>query len=304
MIIYYNNGYNIDLGLLNIVHPFDGLKYRKVEKNIKNLPDIQIVSPTAPISNEIINKFADSLMRLLLYKKRYILKALEVPYIPLLPFSFVDRKILSPMRWAVSGTLEAAIKALDGNTCWNLSGGYHHASRASAEGFCVYNDIGIAVMELREKGLLTNTDKILIIDIDAHHGNGNAFTFLEDENVTIFDIYNNDIYPNSILSKNRVNINIPLKINTMGIEYLDKLETGLNSLTSDYKIAFIIAGTDVIKSDPLGGLSLTVDECVKRDQFVINKLNQLSIPSIILGGGGYSKESSEIMISSITNLYK
>ena len=80
------------------------------------------------------------------------------------------------MRWGVAGTLEASKAALAGKNCWNLAGGYHHASQRSAEGFCLYNDIGIAHQELLKTGLLKSDDNILIIDVDAHNGNGNALT--------------------------------------------------------------------------------------------------------------------------------
>lgn len=304
MNIYYHPRYNINLGILNILHLFDGRKFEKVFNGISNLSDIKISTVSEPISQETINEFVGDLMQRLLPSKRYILLALEVPYIPLLPFSVINKRILEPMKWAVSGTLEAASCALAGKNAWNLAGGYHHASKSSAEGFCIYNDVGITIENLIKRGSLSDRDRILIIDIDAHHGNGNAYVFMENKNVTILDIYNNEIYPKGDYTKERLDINIPLKSRTNGEEYIRKLQYGLDEIQGGYTIAFVIAGTDVLLNDPLGGLGLTVSDCVIRDQLVLEKMQSLSIPTVFLGGGGYGKDSAPTIIKSVTNLYQ
>ncbi len=84
--VFYNKKYNIDLGLFKALHPFDGSKFRTVAESIKGLEMVQVISPLAPIMDEEINSFVDSFQKLLLKKKRYILRALEVPFIPLVPF--------------------------------------------------------------------------------------------------------------------------------------------------------------------------------------------------------------------------
>ena len=304
MIIYYHPRYNINLGILNSLHLFDGKKFEKVFKSISNLENVNISSVSGPVSQGTIDEFVGDLLRRLLSSKRYILQALEVPYIPLLPFSIINNRILEPMKWAVSGTSEAAAGALSGKNAWNLSGGYHHASKSSAEGFCIYNDVGIAVESLLKNNAISHQDNILIIDVDAHHGNGNAYVFMDNNRVSILDIYNNDIYPKSDYTKERVNINIPLRSKTRGDEYLTKLATGLNGIQGNYKIAFVIAGTDVLDSDPLGGLNLSISDCVSRDKIVISKLQSLSIPYVFLGGGGYGKDSAPAIIESISALYQ
>ena len=103
MNIYYHSQYNISLGLLNYLHPFDGRKFSRVFKAIKVLDGINIRQPNRPVSQEVVNNFVDVLQRRLLHKKRYILRALEIPYIPLLPFSVIDKRILLPMRWGGGG---------------------------------------------------------------------------------------------------------------------------------------------------------------------------------------------------------
>ncbi|MBI3229951.1 MAG: histone deacetylase [Burkholderiales bacterium] len=219
MKIFYSPHYNIDFGWLNRIHPFDGCKYAKVYAAIKDLPGVAIEEVAQAITLDEAREFANDLLKLFYVNKRYILNALALPYISLLPFSYIDRKILLPMRWAVAGTLAAAKHALQGNNSWNLAGGYHHASRAACEGFCIYSDIGITVRQLRQQGLLAAEAKILIIDVDAHHGNGNAALFKEDKNVFLLDAYNKDIYPQGIpadITKERVNIAFPLATGTNG----------------------------------------------------------------------------------------
>lgn len=303
MKIYYNQSYNIDLGILNRLHPFEGNKFCHVFDAIKDLESIEIVSPENAIAQQEINNFVDALLELLLQKKRFILRALEIPYIPFLPYSLIDKRILSPMRWGVAGTLDAARTVLKGENCWNLSGGYHHASRASSEGFCIYNDIGITVDILKREGVLGEKSKILIVDVDAHHGNGNAYVFMENRNVTILDIYNNSIYPQNEYTKERLDINIPLISGTNGEIYLSKLSNGLQGLNGDYDLAFVIAGTDVLSIDPLGGLNLTIDDCVERDTVILQKLSSLSVPAVFLGGGGYSADSAKAIAGSLKRLY-
>ena len=297
--VFYNKRYNIDLGLLNRLHPFDGMKFQKVEAKINQLENISVCESQNAVTDEQINEYVDDLQKLLLKKKGYIFKALEVPKIPFVSFSWLDRKILFSMRCAVGGTLAAAKSALNGISSWNLAGGFHHASKSASEGFCIYNDIGITVQQLRKDGTLIEGNKILIIDTDAHHGNGNAYSFMDDSSVTLLDIYNGQIYPNNPYIKERVNINVPLANGTSGKEYLPKLEQALSELTNEYRLAFVVAGTDVLATDPLGGLQLTIDECATRDVMVAKRLNELKIPFVFLGGGGYSKESAQAMASGI-----
>jgi histone deacetylase 11 len=302
MNIYYHSEYNIDLGLFNRLHPFDGMKFSKVFEAISKKPGISIRHPGKPISQAAIDAFVSETLRPLLKVKQYILSALELPFPPAVPFSIIENKILLPMRWAVQGTIDAMQDALGGSISWNLFGGYHHASADFAEGFCVYNDIGIAYFEHLKAHRIGEDDRILIIDVDAHHGNGNAQIFIDSGNVTIVDIFNDDIYPKSPLTKQRVDIAVPLHTAALGREYLKELEAALNRIHGDYRMAFVIAGTDVLASDPLGGFRLTVEEVVHRDFMIFEKLRQLSIPAVFLGGGGYSEDSVKATTESLSSL--
>jgi histone deacetylase 11 len=143
----------------------------------------------------------------------------------------------------------------------------------------------------------------LLIDVDAHHGNGNAYTFMDNRNITILDIYNDDIYPQSEYTKERVDVSVPLHGGTPGDRYLAALESALKQLRGDYRMAYVIAGTDVLDSDKLGGFKLTVEDIQNRDALIYRRLNALSIPFVFLGGGGYSKQSADAIVKSITNCF-
>jgi len=305
MKVIYSEQFNIDLGLLNYLHVFDGSKFRKIHNGLKSVHGVEFVAPDGPVSIDVIDAFLSRIMRHRVRNKNGILQALEVPRIPFVNFSFLDKKVLRPMRWGVAGTIFGASKSLEnGGAYWNLSGGYHHAMQQNMEGFCVYNDIGICHQQLVSNGLLSADSRILIIDTDAHHGNGNAYTFMDNDHVTILDVYNASIYPTSSYSRDRVNVPVQLKPGTEGETYLERYREALSKLDMDYRLAFVVAGTDVLFSDKLGGLRLRISDVAEREKLTLDVLNQRSIPTVILGGGGYSKESAKAVIQAISECSK
>ncbi len=300
--VFYDEKLNIDLGLLNYLHPFDGMKFYKIYQDILDNKNLTFHSTAEPISLEIVNEFANELIGMLITEKVPIMRALAIPAIPFVKFSYIDCKVLLPMRYAVNNTLKAAQLALKGQNCFILSGGYHHASQHSMEGFCIYNDIGITYQELIKSKLLNASDKLLIIDTDAHHGNGNARTFMDNHNVTILDVYNESIYPLTYSTRERVDIPVPLPAKVTGDVYLASYQDALNKLTGEYKIAFVVAGTDVLQTDKLGGMNLVIEDVVKREMITLQHLKTLGIPVVFLGGGGYSRESAKAVSGAINEL--
>lgn len=301
MNIIYSKKYNIKIGLLRYLHPFDGSKFQAIYNGLKNSDNIHFIEPADVAPMEMIDNFLSSTMRQRIRNKTDIFQALEVPRIPLMSFSFLDRKVLSPMRWGIAGTLLGAQKAIEEKSIyWNISGGYHHATQENMEGFCIYNDVGICYQQLLLNGLLSAEDKILIIDTDAHHGNGNAQTFMENKKVTILDVYNSQAYPHSRSTRKRVDISIPLPPGVDGEMYLRQYSAALEELDDDYSLAFVVAGSDTLISDKLGGLSLTIDDVAEREKRTLQALHKRAIPSVILGGGGYSQDSATCVIRAIS----
>ena len=206
------------------------------------------------------------------------------------------------MRWGVAGTILGARNALKNRGIyWDVSGGYHHAMQQRMEGFCIYNDVGICHQQLVKERLLAPNAKILIIDTDAHHGNGNAYTFMENRQVTILDVYNAGIYPTSGNTRDRVDISVPLPPGTDGQTYLRLYSEALEKLDDDYALAFVVAGTDTLTKDKLGGLCLSIADVAEREKLTFQVLEKLSIPAVILGGGGYSRYSAKAVVQAISS---
>lgn len=299
MQLIYDKDYNYRLGLLQYLHPFEGEKFAQVLSMVNDL-GLSVISPNSMVSEETIDEYLNELMRLKVRNKEFVFRALEVPKIPFISFNYLHKKILKPMRLAVAGTILGAERALDsGGVMWNLSGGFHHASYQFMQGFCIYNDIAIAHQQLIKNGRLSTDDKVLIIDVDAHHGNGNAFSFREQANVHLLDMYNEDIYPLSGFTREQVDFPVPLTSGTLGKEYLARLSSALELTDSDYALAFIVAGTDVLAEDKLGGLGLSVEDVAAREKMILEHLQKHKIPAVVTGGGGYSKQSAKAVSAAI-----
>lgn len=304
MKLFYHDQYNYRLGMLARLHPFDGTKFERAFAELRGNKSLEFSSPQAPVDQSLIDAYVNRLVSRYLRNKNILFQALEVPRIPLVTFSWLDKKVLLPMRWGVAGTIEASKAALSGHNCWNMSGGYHHASHDSIEGFCIYNDIGIAYKALVDSKDLALEDNIIIIDVDAHHGNGNAATFYENKHVTLLDVYNADIYPTTPSTRARVDFGVPLNSGVGGEEYLSKYADALNALKKQcsekkYRMAYIVAGTDVLSSDPLGGMGLSVEDVAERERMTLQMLQSLSIPAVFVGGGGYSKASADAIVAGV-----
>tara|TARA_Y100000310_G_C20653498_1_gene800734 strand:+ start:51 stop:812 length:762 start_codon:yes stop_codon:yes gene_type:complete len=184
---------------------------------------------------------------------------------------------------SVGGTYETAKQALENGAAVNLAGGYHHAFPDREEGFCFFNDVAVAIEKLREEGLVK---KVMIVDLDVHHGNGNASIYQSDRDIVIFDMFQGDIYPST---KYDVEFPIKLRAGTDDSSYLSVLSQLSGALTRvEPDIVFYLAGADPYKEDMLGGLSLTKEGLKKRDAYVLGELSTRNIPAVVVLGGGYS----------------
>ncbi|CAJ0929985.1 unnamed protein product [Ranitomeya imitator] len=190
---------------------------------------------------------------------------------------------------------------------WDLNlqscGGFHHCSGDKGGGFCAYADITLSIKFLFER--LEGISKATIIDLDAHQGNGHARDFMDDKRVYIMDMYNRHIYPGDTLAKQAIKRRIELDWGTEDKEYLEKVEThvkgALNEVTPD--VIIYNAGTDILDGDPLGGLSISPQGIIKRDEIVFSIARSRSIPILMVTSGGYQKRTARIIADSIINLH-
>lgn len=205
------------------------------------------------------------------------------------------------MLYATQGSVDAALMALDRGWAINLSGGYHHACSNSGGGFCVYADISIVVKYLRN---YFSIDKICILDLDAHQGNGHEKDFIDDDKVFIADYYNHFIYPGDVMARKAISLDVEVWPKDSDEGYIDKLRRGLEIIYDRYHPNFMIynAGTDCLAGDPLGGLQISAEGIKERDELVFNFCLEKKIPVLMVLSGGYQKSNASIIADSIYNL--
>jgi acetoin utilization deacetylase AcuC-like enzyme len=189
------------------------------------------------------------------------------------------------------GTIDCCDFALKFGAAMNIAGGTHHAFTDRGEGFCLLNDQAIAANYLLNSGLAT---KILIVDLDVHQGNGTAQIFNNNTNVYTFSMHGSNNYP---LKKEISTRDVGLNNGIGDREYLEKLVKNINEIFDLFQPNFIFyqSGVDVLESDKLGKLCLTLDGCKKRDEIVIKLAKQAKIPLVVCMGGGYSPEIKTII---------
>jgi acetoin utilization deacetylase AcuC-like enzyme len=187
-------------------------------------------------------------------------------------------------RAACGGTLLAARKALAEGLAGNLAGGTHHAFADHAEGFCMLNDVAIAIRQLRVDGAIV---RAVVIDLDVHQGNGTAAIFAEDESVFTFSMHGEKNYP---LAKMRSSLDIGLAEGVRDEEYLDALQRHLPGVLDAARadIAFYVAGVDVAAGDRYGKLALSDAGIRARERAVISAVRSRGVPLVIVPAGGYA----------------
>lgn len=200
---------------------------------------------------------------------------------------------------SASGTVRAAEWALEDGAGMNLAGGTHHAFFDRGEGFCLLNDIAIAANWLLHRGAIT---KALVVDLDVHQGNGTASLFRDEKRVFTFSMHCAENYP---YHKETSDLDVELKAGTGGEAYLNILRTHLPRLIEEEQpdILFYQAGVDVLGSDRLGRLNLSLQDCYERDKWVISQTHLYRIPIVVVMGGGYPEQVSTT-IKAHSNTYK
>ncbi|MFO7845740.1 MAG: histone deacetylase [Balneolaceae bacterium] len=192
-------------------------------------------------------------------------------------------------RLAVQGTINAGLMALRDGISGNLAGGTHHAMPDLGEGFCVYNDVAVAIRVLQQAMWVK---KVLVIDCDVHQGNGTAVIFENDPDVFTFSMHGEKNYP---FKKPPSTLDVGLPDQTKDVNYINKLTDALDTIYSRFRpdLIFYLAGVDPLKSDHFGRLSLTKRGIRDRDYEVISSAVERDIPITLLLSGGYSPSERE-----------
>jgi acetoin utilization deacetylase AcuC-like enzyme len=194
-------------------------------------------------------------------------------------------------RYIARGTIECALYAMQYGVAMNVAGGTHHSFTYKGEGFCLLNDIAIAANYLLHKKLV---QKILIIDLDVHQGNGTAQIFKDEPRVFTFSMHGEHNYP---LRKEQSDLDIGLPDGITDKPYLAQLERTLPRLIDLHQPDFIfyLSGVDVLNTDKLGRLGLSMEGTKQRDYYVLELCKRNEISVAVSMGGGYSSRIADIV---------
>lgn len=303
--IIYSPQYNISLFGIQKLHPFDTKKYKKVYKYLETncgINDNQFYCPEKVSESDIRLVHTESYLESL-KKSEVIARIGQVPPLKFVPNRLLQKRVLVPMKYGTGGTILGSELALQYGWAINLSGGYHHAKADAGSGFSYFADIPIAAMKLWQKD---STLKIMIIDLDAHQGNGYESIFMDDKRIVVMDVYNCQIYPRDGPARIHIKYDFPILQQTADAEYLNLLTDTISVILSKEQPGLIIynAGTDIFQKDPLGRLSVSEAGIIQRDELVFREALDRHVPVMMLLSGGYSRQSAGIIGRSIENILK
>jgi acetoin utilization deacetylase AcuC-like enzyme len=273
---FHSNQYVIDLP---DDHKFPIIKYAKIRERLigeGTLRPDDIFEPALASRDEILLVHTPD------YHDRFVtgqLSAREIRRLGL-PWS---QSLVRRSRFSVAGTVAAARQALTDGISANLGGGTHHAFADHGEGFCVFNDIAIAIKLLRLEGFI---HRAAVIDCDVHQGNGTAAIFADEPEVFTLSLHGEKNYP---LMKQQSTIDVGLADGTQDEEYLNLLQENLAPVFERFRpdLVFYQAGVDPLRGDRLGKLALTHEGLQKRDEMVLFACQMRALPCVVTLGGGY-----------------
>ncbi len=276
--IVYSEKYYVDIG----AHVFPTAKYRLVKRRLESdkglCSKIEFLEPGLASESDILlvhdKVYLDKLKNAGLSIKEIL--TMELPY---------SEGLSTASILCCGGTILASKIALEGRIGIHLGGGFHHAFPDHGEGFCVLNDIAVAVKRIKHQ--ISKIKKALIIDCDLHQGNGTAFIFRDDKDVFTFSIHQQNNYP---FYKPKSDLDIGLADRTKDKIYLDHLEKNIPRIISDFKPDFImyVAGADPYENDQIGNLGLTKEGLIRRDEFIFSQGRNYGVPIAVVLAGGYA----------------
>jgi histone deacetylase 11 len=342
--IVYCEEYNIGWGgpvgwALRKLHPFDGTKYRRIAQHIATALNVDPAThwyrPQRPVTTEekLLVHTPEYLASL--NKSSVISEAIDCgQLLSLVPNATLQKLVLKPMEWATSGTILAIQLALEKGWSINLGGGYHHAAPNHGEGGCIFSDVPMALHVLWQK---QPDIKVLIIDLDAHQGNGFEKAISNDARVVYFDVFNPNagLADEAIIRTSRNIIAEPLNgghlssviwgINFPDIlaercvdrkvsddEYMQCMKTGLQKAFAKAQEYFgkqpdlIVynAGSDSNSNDPWGCMDVSEQAIIDRDYYIFSEAISHNIPICMVLSGSYFPRSAEVISQSIVQIIK
>lgn len=276
-------------------HRFPMLKYEL-------LPQQLLHEGTCTLANFFEPSFPDDEYILAAHDDKYYqnLMNLDIPPKEARKIGFpLSKELVMRERIIADGTIKGCEFALEHGISMNIAGGTHHAYSNRGEAFCMLNDQAIGARYLQHTQQANN---ILIVDLDVHQGNGTAEIFQNDCSVFTFSMHGKSNYP---FKKETSDLDIPLEKGTGDEAYLAILKNTLPDLLEKVRPDFIffLCGVDVLESDKLGTLSLSMEGCKERDRFVLQTCRDANIPVQCSMGGGYSPDI-KVIVEAHSNTFR
>lgn len=273
MKLIYHDGYDLNLGS----HVFPSQKYRLIRDHLATA-GFGFETPEAAPDEDLlrvhgrgwVTRFEQGTLH------EAELQRLEIPW---------STEMARAFCLAAGGTTLAARWALREQAAFNVGGGFHHAFANHGEGFCAIHDVAVAIRKLQQERLI---ERVLVVDVDVHQGNGTAAIFSGDDTVFTLSIHQFHNYPQF---KPPSNIDINLEDGVGDEEYLHQLDQAVEKALSrfDPQLLMYVAGADPYKEDQLGGLALTIDGLMERDKLVFGIAKHAKIPVCVTLAGGYAR---------------
>jgi acetoin utilization deacetylase AcuC-like enzyme len=260
-------------------HRFPMQKYARLRACVEAgglVPSDHLVVPRAATDHELYHVHAPA------YVRAVSAGALDAAAMRRIGFPW-SPAMVERSRRSVGATISAASYALQDGYAVNLAGGTHHSFPDRGEGFCVFNDVAVAIRTLQAQKQIT---RAVVIDLDVHQGNGTAFIFRGDPNVFTFSVHGANNFP---FHKEPADLDYALPDRTTDDAFLTAVSDGLElALRSNPDLAFFIAGADPYEGDRLGRLSVSRAGLAERDHLVYAACERAGVPVVTVMGGGYA----------------
>lgn len=194
---------------------------------------------------------------------------------------------------SVGATLQATESARAEGIAMNLAGGTHHAQAGKGSGFCVFNDVAVAIRVAQRTGWR----RVAVVDLDVHQGNGTAEIFADDPSVFTLSLHGERNFP---FRKARSTLDVPLPDGCDDLRYLQALDQALATLAASHAQVpfdglYYLAGADAHEGDRLGLLAVTADGMRQRDQRVLALARQWALPTVVCMAGGYGRDLDQML---------
>jgi acetoin utilization deacetylase AcuC-like enzyme len=268
-------------------HVFPTAKYRLLFEAVRRagLADGDWIEP-GPLAREDLllahtRAFVDEVERLTADPRR-VVERFEIP---------LSRGVVEAVLHHCEGTRRAVVAALERGVAMNLGGGFHHAFAGHGEGFCLYNDVAIALLAARRDGRLK---RAAVVDLDLHQGNGTASILAGDDDIATYSIHQEDLYP---VPKQRSTLDVGLLGGSGDREYLEALRETLPGFLDEHggELLFYVAGADPFEEDQLGDLRLTRAGLRQRDDLVLDQARRRGMKVVAAIAGGYAPDVADVV---------